>query len=388
MRTRTSVVTSPVGIYYDYWGNPTTQMATLYKESAELQSSGHYRWQDPPPDRDVGGNFLSAKVVNSINTTSIEPIHGGSSAYRMHHYDGAMFARTPSTPAAPTGDGSGWGAEAYNRMKPTKPTFSSLNAVYELREVPGMLRQKMVSSGLHRVSNFHLAIQFGWLPLLRDIQSIVSFQAQAQKKLAWLLKHNGKPTRTKAILDAKLSARNNEVSNGDSPLPTFVSYFYNGATSSTYWTDIYDRTWATATWRWFLPDGPRDIQWTRSMMMRLFGLQPTPSVVWNALPWTWLADWFYNTGDVLENMEAGVADRLAAERFYLMREQGIVNRCENRGTYYARSDNHAVPVVVQGHTFSILKTRMKGDPFGYGTKMQDLNATQLGILGALGLSRI
>jgi hypothetical protein len=53
----------------------------------------------------------------------------------------------------------------------------------------------------------------------------------------------------------------------------------------------------------------------------MFGFQPTPSLIYNLTPWTWLIDYFTNLGDLYDNLSRGVEDRLIAEYFYLMHER-------------------------------------------------------------------
>lgn len=123
-------------------------------------------------------------------------------------------------------------------------------------------------------------------------------------------------------------------------------------------------------------------------MAYLFGLTPTPQVIWNAIPWSWLADWFSNAGDVLSNLDTGVADRCAADYFYVMREKGIIITY-NCDFYLANTTRY------EGNHFSLdsvaqatTKSRLRGDPFGFHLSEINLNPMQLSILGALGLSRL
>lgn len=388
MKTRALSQKTKIGVYYDYYGNPTDQVSTLYIENSQLYSTGHYLWQDPPDYRDIGGNFKTVYNITQLGTTGVGEIHGGSSAYTRHHYTGSVNGVTPKVPINPIGDGSDFGASAYNRMKPTKPTFPGLNAIYELREVPEMLRQRMLQNNLKNISSYWLALKFGWAPLLSDILSVVQFQRNAQKKLAWLLKHNGRPVRTALELFNNTSTRNSVTTTADVPGPAFVSYFYAKPSVTTFWTDTSDRCWAKAQWRYWLPPGPQDVNWTRSMMARLFGLYPSPSVVWKALPWTWLSDWFFSVGDQLSNLEAGVADKCAADRFYMMRQIENTCRSETTATYFDRFTNAQRSITVGASRVSGVKTRTHGDPFGFGTQYNSLNATQLSILGALGVSHL
>ncbi len=388
--------TVEAGTYYNN-GQPTKQFVRNLIEDKQLVSSGHWGWPKPPGYADVGGPFTVITKRNEANPVSVACM-GGYTAYTKHHYIGNVYGSLlgGAGPSADiyTGDGAAWGPDAYARMKPTKPSFAGLNAIYELREVPSMLRQRMLTphpklgSALKDCSNYWLALQFGWKPLLNDILNCVQFQQGAQKKLKWLLRNNGKPVKTRANLAWSQSTSDRVTTPGGVPNPSFVSYFYSGGATTTKSTQVSDLVWSTATWKYWLPDGPRDIVWTTKMMGRLFGLNPTPKVVWNALPWTWLIDWFNNTGDILENLDAGVADTLTAAHLYIMRERESREMVDYHCTYYGYPDKSLTSVTANATRVFNSKTRLKGNPFGWGINPNDLSPMQLSILGALGKSRL
>jgi hypothetical protein len=118
------------------------------------------------------------------------------------------------------------------------------------------------------------------------------------------------------------------------------------------------------------------------------GLDLTPSVVYRAIPWSWLVDWFSNVGDMIQNMEPGVADRVAAEYFYLIQEVNFTQTVEVTGTYFPNigDDPAAFTTLAIRNVHSY--HRIAGSPFGFGLKQNDLTLGQLSILGALGMSRL
>jgi hypothetical protein len=278
-------------------------------------------------------------------------------------------------------------------MKPTKPNMSVANSIYELKDIPAMLRQRFHFNNLHELGDYHLALQFGWLSLLKDTMDFVETQRKAQERLLWLLRHNGKPVRRRVEL----------VSNDSDPVvtsgsaygaltPTLATQFYNGQPTweQKIWT--HDRIWASARFRYWLPRGPRNIAWTRKMLNRIYGFRVTPLSVYKAMPWTWLADWFFNVGQIVSNLEPGVANRLAADYFYVMREQSTVKTYDVKAKLYAYlnsgSNLETIPVDISSKSYMHTQTRLRGDPFGFGTNQNDLTVSQLAILGALGISKL
>jgi hypothetical protein len=272
-------------------------------------------------------------------------------------------------------------------MKPTKPVFSALNSLYELRELPEMLRQRFLDMGLKSIPNYWIALQFGWGPLLRDIIAMCDLQRKAQKQLAQLLRDNGKPVRRRVNLAASEDTMVFENVANNAMSPSFVDRFYRARPYHRTTRRTVKLTWASAQFRYHLPDGPRDIAWRAKMLRALYGLNPSPSVVYKMIPWSWLVDWFSNLGAMISNLEAGVADRLAADYFYLMEELQLREDILSKAVF-AGMDFQSITCQSTSSSVSTCKRRMKGDPFGWATPEATLSGMQLSILGALGLSRI
>nr|UJQ85254.1 MAG: hypothetical protein 1 [Leviviridae sp.] len=385
-----SIVLPSLLLGTEYTNTPSEQ--TYYTPSAGskdliLGDWGHYGWPNPSGPGNCGGPFLLKQTTTNYGLVGVgEAWRGGALDQR---FVGSMCAQA----ANPTGsvvdtDGSAWGADAYNRMKPTKPMFQGLNAVYELREVPEQLRQGFTKD-LIGASNYWLALQFGWKPLLQDIRNLVDTQSKIEKRLAWLMRHNGKPVRRRVVLSDTM---NDPVVTRENPLggnglhPLLVSQYYSG-NERTVKQSSGTRIWASARFRYWLPPGPQDIAWKRWMKAYLFGLTPTPSVIWKAMPWSWMVDWFTNVGHVISNMDGGVANRLASDYFYVMREDWARADATNWFTT-KRRDGTKVSHTSTTTRIKSKKSRVAGDPFGFNTNQNSLSSMQLSILGALGMSRL
>lgn len=370
-----------------------------------LLSQGHYGWPQPPGNRNVGGSFILYRQIVDFGYLGVpELTRGNQSSVVGQQYNGGLTVNI-AWPAVPSGFiPDSRGAEAYQKMKPTKPTFGALNSFYELREFLPLLKQSFeiprrarirdrknnrreITAALKDIGSAHLALQFGWLPLLSDVRNFVFDQDKVQKKLDFLLRNNGKPVRTTATLaDFSTERVRTSGANYGSWNQVLHTGFYN--TQPTFvqedWSE--ERWWASARYRFWLPPGIGSVHWKAAMIARLNGLMPSPSVIYNGIPWTWLFDWFANAGDVLENLEPGVANRLAADYFYIMRTRTnhrvktVTNKFNTRSGPWTASSRAAA-------SSSSLRRSM-GDPFGFGTNPNDLSAMQLSILGALGMSKL
>jgi hypothetical protein len=354
--------------------------------------TGHWGYPDFPPDRDCGGNF-GLQGLKKVNPwIKIPKIIRPGAPYK-ETYEGYVTPDLDILGFVGGGwlaDPSSWGASAYNRMRPDKPSFQGLNALYELKDVPGMLKQRFTPD-LRGAGNYWLALKFGWEPLLRDCRNLVTTQMGAQDRLKQLIRDNGRPVRRKIMLeDVILSQGYKDVYTYPvaGMYPILPTQFYVGQSVTKLNLYDYRRTWASAQFRYWLPEGPRDIVWTARMLGRIFGLNPTPSVVYNAMPWSWLVDWFTSAGDVVANMSAGVADRLAADYYYLMQERGAYSERESQCTFMREADMQPITVSGKASENWYHKRRVRGDPFGLNTSPNNLSGMQLSILGALGLSRL
>lgn len=394
MPSMNQITNGIIGYDLDKFGTRTPRYATLRRDVKDFRygKGGHYGYPSMSLPNVGGPMYLDAHVDSYGSTADFDAWPLGATNPNGFHYKGHFVADVPSggfwngtfTPDA-------WGATAYSKMKPTKPSFQALNAIYELREVPAMLKQKFLDpkNPLASIGNYHLALQFGWKPLLADIRNTVLTQMSMQKRLNWLLRHNGKPVKTAVTLLDTSSI----VSDVSSPLdygalqPVLSTNYYRSATKSRVIQSQAEKVWARARFRYWLPDGPRDVNWTNRMKAALFGFQPSPSVIYNAVPWSWLNDWFSNTGDILENLDAGVASRCAADYFYVMRYKEY--RIEKTGFGYLWSqDGQFIDVTASSYAYSTVKSRAEGDPFGFATQENSLSGMQLSILGALGMSRL
>jgi len=355
------------------------------------ESEGHYGYPRFPGTKNVGGGFvLRGADTNHIPTENTTYWRGGAN---NQHYRGFFVAnispyQQPSLSIASM-LGSQWAAEAYAKMKPTQPEFSSLNSFYELKDLPGMLRQRFLKDGFRSIGNYYLALKFGWEPLLKDIRALFFLQQKAEARLKQLLRDNGRPVRRRIKLRDTSSP--NAIASGFSYSafqPVLVTQYYKTQPSWKTTTYYQEKIWASARFRYWLPGGPRDIDWTNSMKRRLLGQAfPSPSQIYNAIPWSWLIDWFSNLGDLIENLDAGVADRLAADYIYIMRSQEWSQEYQAQGKF-ARKSGEQFVASASALTRAFAKSRVRGGPFDPAILENDLNGTQLAILGALGLSRM
>lgn len=146
-------------------------------------------------------------------------------------------------------------------------------------------------SPLELVGSGNLNWQFGWAPLLGDLLKLTGFMDHVAKRQLELQKlYSGKGLRRRVNMGSL--EQNGTI--GNTTLNS-VGFALNGAANVV----SKSRSWGTV--KWFpttLPD-INDPTHVSAAIKATLGLDLTMSTVWEALPWTWLIDWFTNVGDIL-----------------------------------------------------------------------------------------
>jgi hypothetical protein len=115
---------------------------------------------------------------------------------------------------------------------------------------------------------------------------------------------------------------------------------------------------------------------------KVFGLTIGPAELWEAMPWSWLIDYFSNAGHVLSNMQNGVVGDVVAEEAWVMRKH--ITQATQVSSLVWNDGSMAVGSIT---AMSETKCRLRANPFGFGLSTDDLSGRQIAILGALGISR-
>jgi len=137
---------------------------------------------------------------------------------------------------------------------------------------------------------------------------------------------------------------------------------------------------------------PRDYQ-ARSGVAALadqarhvLGLDLTPEVLWNVMPWSWAVDWFSSTGDVIHNLTDWSTDGLVLKYGYIMEHSIVRDTLTFVGEtgLLARYPQRPDTLVL----VSEAKVRRPATPFGFGLNLSAFTGRQKAILAALGMSRL
>jgi hypothetical protein len=114
----------------------------------------------------------------------------------------------------------------------------------------------------------------------------------------------------------------------------------------------------------------------------LLNLSLTPELLWNLAPWSWVADYFANIGDVMTNVSYFSQDNLLLRYGYVMKTLKRSNVYTATGTIPGYG-----PTSTSLETGFVYKQRVKATPYGFGFNTGGLNNSQWAILVALGIAR-
>jgi hypothetical protein len=387
-------------------GPPRGQQLTvdeIHKLFAE-KDSGESRVYNPEQRflGDLGGPFVSTKSYvfsDSLRQTIkyVGKVRGDQTG--SSYYFGPLWSYNPKLVglSIPSGsDLNAMGATAIARCKPTNPVANVGTALGELfREgLPSLLGSQLWKdkSKLAKGSaGEYLNYQFGWTPIVSDIKNVAYAAANSDAILSSYERNAGKIVRRRYEFPVEESG--STVSLGPYPgsLPDFDSVWLMDDSvpmpELLAATRTYRKVWFSGAFTYHLPTGYNSrigVADAAAKASVLLGLELSPDVVWNLMPWSWAVDWFSNAGDVISNLSDWATDGLAMKWGYVM--EHIVHTV----TYtlsglspYGKGGSYASPVV----SYYEIKRREKASPFGFGLDWNGLSPRQLAIAAALGITR-
>jgi hypothetical protein len=272
------------------------------------------------------------------------------------------------------------GTKAIAATTPTSPIADLAVTMAELRRegLPSPLLFKTWESRTLRAKNAgdeYLNHQFGWAPLVREINNFAYAVDKSDQILAKYQSEANKPI--------KRSFRFPTLSDTTYQPSAYVCIpanagFATGGGQTTFRTQ---EKWFEGTYIYYLPTGGSftdKIQRHGSHARKLLGISLTPEVLWNLTPWSWASDWFVNTGDILHNLTAFRTDGLVLQQGHIM--------CHTRKRLYREGVN---PLCGPMYSDSLVETkvRLNATPYGFGISYAGLSPRQLAVLAALGISK-
>jgi hypothetical protein len=273
-------------------------------------------------------------------------------------------------------------------------------------DVPSLLKNfREMMAGYRTVRNYvgseALNITFGWTPLIQEYFNLVKvgmnlervvYYESFRRKRQW----EGPATSSRAngtvsvnnILSPYTSAyRHHEVGDvvgASSGSGLLCEHQTETVESEDYhWSSRYTGLAKASRRAESFSDQAMDV-------FKRLGAIDDPTLLWDLTPYSWLVDWFTTMGDSISNANTygPMKGKYDVDYAYLTTQrihsvQGHIARVNSSSPYY-RSYSLERPTSV---AISRTRWRDRATPFGFGTQLGSLSASQFGILVALGLAQ-
>lgn len=353
--------------------------------------------------RDVGGSFVSTTKSVEYNAPKI-------SAYAYYNgdewtYNGPCLASIDDWPtvgsitAGTESQLKAAGTTAIARTVPTSPPANVSVMLGELfREgVPKAAGATLLKSRFRDYRDYgseYLNYEFGWKPIAADLKSVARTMIESERILDQLERDSGRNVRRKFAFPTA-----NTTSNDSSTLTKYSKVIGLPQGSAIWGTNSWSirgsherRRWFSGCYTYHFKRPTAHANAMRGAVQKarvLYGLDLTPEVVWNLAPWSWLADWVSNAGDVMSNMSRFSRDDLVMRYGYIMEHSKNVHVHTLNNISYSLVDNGSKRAVVSPSTTYTRETKQRypATPFGFGLTESGFDTSQWAILGALGISR-
>lgn len=185
---------------------------------------------------------------------------------------------------------------------PSRPSIQLPVSLIELRELPRMVLSSY-RQGRRPGSNSVAESEFGWAPMISDIQKLFELPDLVESRLRTIT----------SLQSGKISRQRTVWSDMNKSTISENFYEFSGAgmnvVSKVERESVQD---CRVTSRWAPSQYIKsigDVEMARLARRIVTGLEPSQLLVnaWDALPWSWLIDWFSDFGDVLSLSNNSIA---------------------------------------------------------------------------------
>lgn len=280
---------------------------------------------------------------------------------------------------------------------------SLLNFIIELIEVcEGNLKvvrtlSKKVENALEtfwrvfkKTGNYWVAWNFAWKPTIGDILSWLTTMRRAEKRIKWLAAHNHRPV--------KVHYRKNDIE-VKGVIPATASWFHHvpGGDPFVYPQPpllcgeiAFEANIGLSAWAWVQFDIPDvylfDLQTAINMAaLTMQGIYNPAKIIWEAIPFSWLIEWFVNQRAQLLKEKASLAKLIFPDSVIIESGWTVhLKKCMGTATILSPGPSGTMRYD-QGDYFLDIFDRRPGLPGGsVAFRFEALSALQSSILAAIG----
>nr|QDH91527.1 MAG: hypothetical protein H2RhizoLitter491068_000001 [Leviviridae sp.] len=238
---------------------------------------------------------------------------------------------------------------------------------------------------------------FGWVPFLGDIGDFAATYVDADAIIRRITAENGKWIRKKVKVSkddrnevlVDETAPHSSISYGIPCFPyAFPADFFLSPPSWTVTESEKLSITAAGEFRFYRPEFDSSLPdyssaWNQvTRAMKIYGAEVNPYHIWQATPWSWLADWVSNLGAHIQRLQDSIEDQVAAAYFFITSHKSVVRTMTIRLPFVTG----LVSLSFERSYFS--RQRVSADsPYGFRLSWDDLSPKRIAILGAIGITR-
>lgn len=282
------------------------------------------------------------------------------------------------------------GASLVGKLAPTAPHNNVYTSLGELRNdgLPSIPFLSFLKGGKdsipQKVGGEYLNYQFGIAPTVSDVKSILKTVREADKLWKQYLRDSGRLVRRRMDMDPVVSVTTEVIPQESYMVPKGTKTQHWGSVGPvTVTTETETKRWFSAAYMYYVDKTTLEgMEGFLEKSQYLYGWKPSLSGQYNLTPWSWLLDWFTNTGDVIDNISLYLEDPFLTKWAYIMETQTMTKTYSQQ---LVTNEGVAFPVTA---TFKVVvKKRRRVNPFHLGFKNEALTGHQLAILAALGSTK-
>jgi len=145
--------------------------------------------------------------------------------------------------------------------------------------------------------------------------------------------------------------------------------------------------WFSGSYRYFVNGD--DTLWAKlkaadQLANKLMGTRLTLETLWEAMPFSWLFDWYLNIGTLISNAQAFSSDDLVLRYGYLMNTT-VSEYVKTTDDSFGFTSKDRAPISTSYRTTR--KQRFRANPYGFAQNPNSFSGKQWAILGALGMTK-
>jgi hypothetical protein len=190
------------------------------------------------------------------------------------------------------------------RTNPSRVDVAPLSLIQDMFDLPKMLKEighlmkhpKLLRAHPGYAAHANIMLQFGWLPLVSDINKLLNIQSYIEQRSGELQRLYSKGGLKRRLNLGFSSAETTGITTLESSIGLTVYAKYSKFTSSRRWGTI--RWLPTGLPPWTSKDG-KYIEEARHLVSG-FTINGLNAGAWDLLPWSFIVDYFTNSGEFMQ----------------------------------------------------------------------------------------